>query len=88
MSEDSQIKEQQLAELKERRAKVELLGGTDRVAAQHQKGKLTARERIDLLLDEGSFRETGIFARSRGAAQDVPADAVVTGYGKVDGRAV
>jgi acetyl-CoA carboxylase carboxyltransferase component len=88
MTEDSQIREQQLAELKERRAKVELLGGTDRVDAQHQKGKLSARERIDLLLDEGSFRETGVFARSRGAAQEVPADAVVTGYGKVDGRTV
>jgi len=62
------------------------MGGQERVAAQKKRGKLTARERIDRLVDKGSFRETGGFARSRSALNEMPADAVVTGYGKIDGR--
>jgi acetyl-CoA carboxylase carboxyltransferase component len=90
MNDDNQVKERQLAELRERRQKVQMMGGDDRVATQNKKGKLTARQRIDLLLDKGSFHETGIFTKSRGASSygEVPADAVVTGYGKIDGRRV
>ena len=88
MSEDTEIKKRQLDSLKERRNKVREMGGSDRVEAQKKRGKLTARERIDALLDKGSFRETGMFARSRGAVADIPADGVITGYGKIDGRKV
>ncbi len=86
--EDKQVKEQLLAGLKERREKIKAMGGGDRVAAQKKRGKLTARERIDTLLDGGTFREIGMFAKSRGAAGEVPADGVITGYGKIDGRKV
>ncbi len=88
MSEDTEIKKEQLANLKERRKKVLGMGGSDRVEAQKKKDKLTARERIDALLDKNTFRETGMFARSRGAVTDIPADGVITGYGKIDGRKV
>jgi propionyl-CoA carboxylase beta chain len=68
-------------------------GGERRVAAQHAKGKLTARERIDLLLDENSFEEWDMFVEHRCSdfgmdAQVVPGDGVVTGYGTVNGRLV
>jgi acetyl-CoA carboxylase carboxyltransferase component len=90
MTEDSQTKKKQLAELQKRREKIKEMGGSERVAAQKKKGKLTARERIDRLLDKGTFCETGMFAKSRGAASsgEMPADGVVTGYGKIDGRKV
>jgi acetyl-CoA carboxylase carboxyltransferase component len=89
MTEDKKQKEQQLTELEQRQSKLKEMGGEDRVASQTKRGKLTARERIDLLLDEGTFRETGMFAKSRGGSYgDVPADAVVTGYGKVNDRGV
>lgn len=68
-------------------------GGEKRIEAQHQKGKLTARERIDLLLDEGSFEELGMLVMHRChdfdmAQQQYPGDGVVTGYGTVHGRLV
>ncbi len=88
MSEDTEAKGKQLAELETRRSKIRELGGGDRVEAQKKKGKLTARERIDALVDKGTFREIGMFAKSRGAIADVAADAVITGYGKIDGRRV
>jgi len=90
MEDDKQVKDRKLAELKERREKIIGMGGKERVAAQVKKNKLTARARIDLLLDKGTFHETGIFARHRnlGAYEDVPADAVVTGYGEINGRKV
>jgi acetyl-CoA carboxylase carboxyltransferase component len=88
MTEDNEIKTRQLTELAERRDKVKEMGGKERVEAQKKRGKLTARERIDQLMDKGSFREIGVFAKSRGATGEVPADAVVTGYGKIDGRKV
>jgi acetyl-CoA carboxylase carboxyltransferase component len=73
--------------------KTRLGGGTERIEAQHQKGKLTARERLDLLLDKGSFHEFDAFVIHR--AQDFgldrlkfPGDSVVTGWGTVDGRLV
>ena len=90
MPEDKKVKQRQLAELKQRRDKIKEMGGKERVAAQTAKGKFTARARIDMLLDEGTFQEIGIFARNRnkGAYEDVPADGVITGYGKIDGRKV
>ncbi len=79
--------------LDEKRAAARLGGGEKRIAAQHAKGKLSARERIDLLLDEGSFEEWDMFKEHRcndfGMAKvTVPGDGVVTGYGTVNGRLV
>lgn len=81
-----------VARLEARRAVAQAMGGEDKVAAQHAAGKLTARERIALLVDPGSFLELGILAKHlpnpvlRG--KHTPADGVVTGVGKVDGRDV
>jgi len=80
-------------DLHERRAKAKLGGGEERIAKQHDAGKLTARERIDLLVDEGTFVELGLhaqphFSQQAMAGREAPADGVVTGYGKVDGRLV
>ena len=88
MDDDKQVKARKLADLKERRDKIRAMGGRERVAAQEKKNKLTARARIDLLLDKGTFHETGVFARNRneGVYEDVPGDAVVTGYGKIEDR--
>ncbi|MFC2020566.1 acyl-CoA carboxylase subunit beta [Chloroflexota bacterium] len=88
MTEDRQIKKNQLDALKIRREKAAEMGGSERVEGQKKRGKLTARERIEALLDKGSFRETGMFARSRGSVGEIAADAVVTGYGKIEGRKV
>src|SRR5436189_6276321 len=68
-------------------------GGQERIAAQHKKGKLTARERVDLLLDEGSFVELDRFVAHRSTdfgmeAQKILGDGVVTGHGRIDGRPV
>jgi len=80
-------------ELHDRRRKVELGGGDKRIAAQHDKGKLTARERMELLLDEGTFRELNPFVEHRAvhfgmAEQEAPGEGVVTGWGKINGRIV
>jgi acetyl-CoA carboxylase carboxyltransferase component len=89
MSEERQIKEKQLAEFKERRQKAIGMGGKEAVERQKIKGKLTARERVELLLDKNTFCEVGAFAVSRSTAyKEVPADAVVTGYGEIGGRRV
>ncbi|HKV74551.1 MAG TPA: acyl-CoA carboxylase subunit beta [Gemmatimonadales bacterium] len=82
-----------LDELHHRQAQAEQGGGPARVAAQHKKGKLTARERLDLLLDEGSFVEFDRFVTHRAtefglAEQQYPGDGVVTGHGRIDGRLV
>jgi propionyl-CoA carboxylase beta chain len=82
-----------LKQLEERRSKARLGGGEKRVAAQHERGKLTARERISLLLDEGSFEEFDMFVEHRcsdfGMGDNrIPGDGVVTGWGTVNGRAV
>src|SRR6185295_14830449 len=84
---------QLLDQLHHRQAQAEQGGGPARVAQQHKKGKLTARERLDLLLDEGSFVELDRFVTHRatdfGLDQQVyPGDGVVTGYGRIDGRLV
>jgi acetyl-CoA carboxylase carboxyltransferase component len=80
-------------DLAERRAAIRLGGGEEKVAKQHDAGKLTARERIDLLIDEGTFVELGMhgrphFSQRSMEGREAPADGVVTGYGKVDGRLV
>ncbi|MEZ4701838.1 MAG: acyl-CoA carboxylase subunit beta [Rhodothermales bacterium] len=82
-----------LQDLDRRREEARLGGGAERIAQQKAKGKLTARERIDILLDEGSFEELGAFVRHDavdfGLAANRPAgDGVVTGYGTIDGRLV
>ncbi len=82
-----------LVELETRREAARQGGGERRVAAQHAKGKLTARERISLLLDEGSFEEFDMFVEHRAtefgmAEQKVPGDGVVTGWGTVGGKTV
>ena len=82
-----------LDELERRRAQARAGGGPKRIAAQHAKGKLTARERLDLLLDEGSFEEFDMFVEHRShdfgmAAQRIPGDGVVTGWGTINGRVV
>ena len=82
-----------LDELEQRRAKARAGGGEKRIAAQHAKGKLTARERIELFLDEDSFEEFDMFVTHRttdfGMADNrPPGDGVVTGWGTVNGRKV
>ena len=84
---------EKIAQLARIRAQAMLGGGEKRIAAQHAKGKLTARERLDLLLDEGSFEELDMFVTHRAtdfgmAAQTYLGDGVVTGYGRIDGRLV
>src|SRR5690349_16153406 len=80
-------------DLHERRAKAVLGGGEERIAKQHEADKLTARERLDLLVDPGSFTELGIHAGIHHSVRgledkEAPADGVITGFGKVDGRLV
>ncbi|EDY36425.1 hypothetical protein ABOONEI_415 [Aciduliprofundum boonei T469] len=79
--------------LEEKRKKAMEGGGEERIKKQHEKGKLTARERIEKLLDEGTFVELGMFAESRATEfgmdkKRFPGDGVVTGYGTIDGRLV
>jgi len=82
-----------IKQLEAKRQQAYLGGGQKRIQAQHQKGKLTARERIHLLLDEGSFEEWDMFVEHRCtdfdmADESVPSDGVVTGYGMINGRLV
>src|SRR5213595_3580666 len=80
-------------DLAERRAAIRLGGGEEKIAKQHREEKLTARERLALLIDEGSFTELGIQGRPHSSqrameGREAPADGVITGYGKVEGRLV
>jgi len=82
-----------LEELEKRRELARQGGGEARIAKQHAKGKLSARERLDLLLDEGSFEEFDMFVEHRCndfgmADQKMPGDGVVTGWGTINGRVV
>ncbi len=82
-----------LKELHKRHKEAELGGGKERIKREHKKGKLTARERIDLLLDDGSFVELDKFVvhRCRDFGMEkskIPGDGVVTGYGRIEGRTV
>jgi len=85
--------EEKAQDLATRREKAKQGGGAKRIEAQHAKNKLTARERLDLLLDPGSFEELDLFVTHRAtefglADQKFPGDSVVTGYGKIEGRTV
>ncbi|MBN2797057.1 MAG: methylmalonyl-CoA carboxyltransferase [Clostridia bacterium] len=82
-----------LEDLRQRKQKIALGGGVERIEKQHASGKLTARERINLLFDEGTFVELDAFVKHRctnfGMEKvDAPAEGVVTGYGQVNGRVV
>lgn len=80
---------EKLEQLEAMRRQAEQGGGEKRIKAQHERGKLTARERMALLFDGGAFVEVGLHGTEMGpGAQVVPADAVVCGWGKVDGRPV
>src|ERR1700730_6400074 len=77
-------------DLEARRAQIKLGGGEEKIARQHSQEKLTARERLALLIDEGTFTELGIHGRPHSAqrameGKEAPADGVITGYGKGDG---
>ena len=82
-----------IEQLEKKRAAARLGGGQKRIDAQHAKGKLTARERIEVLLDEGTFEEWDMFVEHRCTdfgmeANKIPGDGVVTGYGMINGRLV
>ena len=82
-----------LRQLEEKRSAARSGGGERRIEAQHAKGKLTARERIELLLDPGSFEEWDMFVEHRSSdfgmgEQRIPGDGVVTGHGTINGRLV
>ncbi|HMR11501.1 MAG TPA: carboxyl transferase domain-containing protein, partial [Polyangiaceae bacterium] len=79
-----------VAKLEARRKAVLEMGGPEKIARQHARGKLTVRERMTLLFDDGDYFEVGAFGRPMGTSstEDVPADAVVCAFGKVDGRMV
>jgi acetyl-CoA carboxylase carboxyltransferase component len=84
---------EKLREAQEKEAELKQMGGEKAVAAQHARGKLTARERLDVLFDPGSFRETDLFMKHRGTLfgidqVEIPADGVITGFGQVNGRPV
>ena len=85
--EDKKRRDELLADLGERRTRIKAMGGEKNVQRQKERGKLTARERIDQLLDKGTFREVGMFAQSRGGI-DVASDGVITGYGEINSRKV
>jgi acetyl-CoA carboxylase carboxyltransferase component len=87
------IVEDKIRDLKDREAELLQMGGEKAVTAQHEKGKLTARERLALLFDNGTFREIDMFVSHRCVnfemeKVDIPADGVITGHGLVDGRPV
>src|SRR4051812_43596746 len=80
-----------IRKLEEKRAAARLGGGKARISLQHGKGKLTARERIEILFDEGSFEEWDMFVEHRSedfgmGEQRIPGDGVVTGFGTINGR--
>lgn len=82
--------EKELAELNRRRARALEMGGAEKIKKQQNKGKLTARQRLEQLLDPGSFLEVGMFNHSDvpGMEDKTPADSKIAGYGKIDGRRV
>jgi len=93
MSAKKKTIEDLIRDLHAKRAELEQGGGPDRQAKQREEGKQTARERVDALVDAGSFEEVGLFAQHRQtlfgmAGKEVPADGVVTGAAAIDGRLV
>src|ERR1019366_8149669 len=83
-----------VADLEVRRARAREMGGVERIARQHERGKMTARERLAALFDDGVFFEVGMHATQMGLAagpdgtDKPPADGVITTFGKIDGRMV
>jgi len=93
MTTDSDLMKQKLSELAEFRERLRGGGGADEVEKQHKKGKLTARERIEKLLDPGTFQELDLWGTPMATGFDIdkkegPADGVAVGYGMVNGRPV
>jgi len=85
--------EELVKQLADKKARLELGGGEKAIAKRHEQGKLTARERLALLFDPGTFTETDLFVKHRGTelgmpSKETPAEGVVTGFGKVNGRTV
>jgi propionyl-CoA carboxylase beta chain len=83
--------EEKIGELQRRNQEAEIGGGQDKIDGQHSKGKMTGRERIDYLLDPGSFQEIDKFVVHRCHdfgmdAKKIPGDGVVTGYGRINAR--
>ena len=88
-----QTNDPRILRLRELKAAAHLGGGEDKIARQHARGRMTARERLNLLLDKGSFREMDVFVTHDSqdfglAEQKIPGDGVVTGYGTINGRLV
>ncbi len=84
---------EKIVRLEKLRIEAQLGGGAERIKSQHEKGKLTARERIQLLVDEGSFQEVDMFVKHRSTDfglenQKFPGDGVVTGFAKINGRQI
>ena len=82
-----------LKKLEDKKNRAQLGGGSKRIDSQHAKGKLTARERLEILLDDGSFEEWDMFVEHRChdfgmGSQQIPGDGVITGYGTINGRLV
>src|SRR5271156_5177833 len=82
-----------VAELERLKGQARQMGGADRVERQHQRGKLDARQRVELLFDPGTFTELGLLANNNGALPEegdkvAAADGVITGFGEIDGRVV
>ncbi len=82
-----------IAEMEKRREQAQMGGGQKRIDAQHAKGRLTARERLHILLDEGSFEEMDMYVEHNCVEfgmqeQKIPGDGVVTGSGTINGRLV
>lgn len=89
----NEVSDPRIQELRERKAAAHLGGGADKVARQHARGRMTARERLQLLLDKGTFREVDVFVTHNSSEfglgeQKIPGDGVVTGYGTIQGRLV
>ncbi len=87
------MKKSLLDQLYEKKEKIKQMGGEERIKKHHAQGKLTARERLEILLDPGSFVEINSFVEKRNTdfgldKVDLPADGVITGYGTIDGRPV
>ncbi|MGL4647764.1 MAG: acyl-CoA carboxylase subunit beta, partial [Caldilineaceae bacterium] len=90
---ETQPTDPRIVDLRERKTAARQGGGLDRIARQHERGRMTARERLELLLDKGSFREVDVFVTHTVndfglADQKFLGDGVVTGYGTMDGRLV
>src|SRR5512134_1409133 len=93
MTESDLLWQKKLEHLQELRRQARQGGGQKRIEAQHKKGKMTARERLDLLLDEGSFEELDMFVQHDTThfgmeRKRTLGDGVITGFGRIDGRSV